>query len=121
MRSACVVYLSSRFYRRAAIGCISSHHSRTWMGCELPIHPSKLRCCKPRQDCGKTDRDPAQGKFATDSPLEEAGVATSVQRDPTQFLMPPHVTLCLVPRTRKSPARTRTDATGMPGASRGTD
>src|SRR6202011_5793716 len=56
-------------------------------------------------------------RFATDSPLEEAGFEPSVPRDTTKFSMPAHVTLCLVPRTRKSPARPRTNTTGMPGAS----
>ena len=48
VRSWCAACRSSRFYQRAATGCMSSRHSRRWRARELLIPPSELQCCKDR-------------------------------------------------------------------------
>ena len=76
MRSACAVYRSSRFYRRAATGCISSHRSRRWRACELPIHPSKPHCCRRRQ-IARRCRAATGCCHTSDAPMARAILAMS--------------------------------------------
>jgi len=76
MRSACAVYRSSRFYRRAATGCISSHRSRRWRACELPIHPSKRHCCRRRQ-IARRCRAATGCCHTSDAPMARAILAIS--------------------------------------------
>src|ERR1700730_14842904 len=56
-------------------------------------------------------------RFVADSPLEEGGFEPSVPRDTTKFSMAAHVTYAWFPARGES-ARTRTDTTRMPDASR---